>query len=44
MDYQAYRVVENTDCNAFSVLRFHSFVVVVSCVLTVVHRLIYFAE
>ena len=29
MDYQVYRVVENADCNSFSVLRFHSFVVVV---------------
>ena len=29
MDYQAYRVVENSDCNTFSVLRFDSFVVVV---------------
>ena len=26
---QAYRVVENADCNTFSVLRFYSFVVVV---------------
>ena len=29
MDCQAYRVVENADCNTFSVLRFHLFVVVV---------------
>ena len=29
MDYQAYRVDENADCNTFSVLRFYLFVVVV---------------
>ena len=29
MDYQAYRMVENADCNIFSVLRFYSFVVIV---------------
>ena len=28
VEYQAYRVVENADCNTLSVLRFHSFVVV----------------
>ena len=34
VDYQAYRVVENVDCNAFSVLRFYSFAVVVVVVVS----------
>ena len=33
MDYQAYRVVENADCNTFSILRFYLTNKVVSTVL-----------